>query len=610
MSESLADYCRTCSLANLSIVLLLTSGWALGGWSLVRHVFSIRPRGRLVIGLGLGLVLYITLTNLFANLLPLTLALAVASLSILIAGVWVSWKGHSRPADTLRSLWDDFRRDGLLLLVLAGSFFLFTWAQRGLALFDDYQHLPLISIMAAGDVPPHFYLNPAFKFAYHYGLQLLSASWVRVGGVFPWAAWKLGKGLAVAFSAVFAWLWVRRWVRDFLPASLGSFLLIFGGGARWLLLLVPSYGLLWLSSGVHMSNTGLDTASSLVDAIHLPWVIEGGGSCPFPFAFHNGVFVPVFFNLGSGGPLPFMTVLLLLLLVPTRRLSRWGAVVFGLCFASLALSAEHWFAFLWIGIFLVLIGYHWTHRKRLLLESKARLFQWWGILAGSAFLAAIQGGFITEALRTTISSAFGWAASSYNTHPFSLRWPPALLDAHLGELSLLDPHSLATAVIELGPVLLLGPLVVWFIIRHAPRVNWLLLGLALSSMIGLLFPIFIRYGVDRSITRMAATALWTWLAIGVPIAWYALGHAKAFWKVLAGFSYFALLFGGVVIFGVMLVSAGKEQMTYFIQPVDLQASREYWNRLPPDAQVFDVNPSRSVTLFGRIQRANVGIYEP
>jgi len=168
----LEHFCRACNLANLTALFLLTLGWALGGWSIARHAFSTQPRGRFVIGLGLGLVLYISLTNLFANLMPLTWAAALSSLSIFIVGVLVSRTRLSHPAGFFRSLWHDLRQSALMLFVLIGLAYLFTWAQRGLALFDDYLHLPLISIMAAGDVPPHFYLNPSVKFAYHYGLPL------------------------------------------------------------------------------------------------------------------------------------------------------------------------------------------------------------------------------------------------------------------------------------------------------------------------------------------------------------------------------------------------------------------------------------------------------
>jgi len=59
---------------------------------------------------------------------------------------------------------------------------------RGLAILDDYHNLPLVSMIAAGDVPPHFYLNPTNRLAYHYGLHLFSGSLVQQGGLFPWSA--------------------------------------------------------------------------------------------------------------------------------------------------------------------------------------------------------------------------------------------------------------------------------------------------------------------------------------------------------------------------------------------------------------------------------------
>ena len=69
-----------------------------------------------------------------------------------------------------------------------------------------------------------------------------------------------------------------------------------------------------------------------------------------PFAFHNGIFVPAFFTLGSTGAMPFMTILLLLLLLPRGRFSTAGLIIWSLIFATLALSAEHLFVVIWVGI--------------------------------------------------------------------------------------------------------------------------------------------------------------------------------------------------------------------------------------------------------------------
>lgn len=39
-----------------------------------------------------------------------------------------------------------------------------------------------------------------------------------------------------------------------------------------------------------------------------------------------------------------------------------------------------------------------------------------------------------------------------------MRWPPAIISSHLGELSLLNPAQLLVALLEVGPIFLLIPL--------------------------------------------------------------------------------------------------------------------------------------------------------
>jgi hypothetical protein len=329
---------RTDNLLDLVLYLLLTAAWAVGGCLLVAYAFHIRRHERLITGLAAGLLLFITLSNLLANLLPLSAAYWASALLILFAGLAaagaaLAQKASGDSAETLPHWLTSLRQRPLsaylhallstihyslstiFLLLLT---ILFTLIQRGLALFDEYLHIPLVSTMAAGDIPPHFYLNPDLRFAYHYGIQVFAASLVRIAGFFPWSAWDISRAAALAFTLVLGYLWARRMTGSALAGWLGSFLITFGGGARWLLLLLPAPWLAWLSAAVQMENTGLDTAASLAVALHRPWIIEGG-AISFPFAFHDGIFVPVTFVLGSTGALPYMTILLLLLILPLRR---------------------------------------------------------------------------------------------------------------------------------------------------------------------------------------------------------------------------------------------------------------------------------------------------
>jgi hypothetical protein len=215
---------------------LLSVLWGTGGWLLARHGFRLRASERLISGLAMGMLLFIGLSNLLANILPVVFAFWGGALLVMGLGLWAA--RHSPPRGWISR--EDLNAWPQLLILIA-LILLFQFIQRGLALFDEYLHIPLVSTMAAGNIPPHFYLNPSAKFAYHYGLQVFAASLVRLGGFSPWGAWDFSRAIAISFTLVLSWIWVFRLTRSRLAGILGSFLLIFGGGARWLLLLLPSF---------------------------------------------------------------------------------------------------------------------------------------------------------------------------------------------------------------------------------------------------------------------------------------------------------------------------------------------------------------------------------
>jgi hypothetical protein len=595
---------RTNSLIDIVLYLLLCSGWAIGGYLLVRTAFHLRRSERVLSGMGVGFLLFIGISNLFAHILQLTVAYWCASLLIFVVGVICAWRSNIQP-------WLE-KRDLHFIPLLIGLVFitvLFTLILRSESIFDDYQHLPLVSIMAAGDIPPHFYLNPDFYFAYHYGLQVFAASLVRLAGFFPWSAWDISRAFTIAFTLVLGWVWVRRVTRSRVAAWLGTILFTFGGGTRWLLLFLPAKLSAWVSHSITLVGTGHDTAATLMEALQKTWMIEGAGIASFPFAFHNGIFVPVFFTLGSTAAMPFMTVLLLLLLLPRRRFSTAGLIIWSVLFSTLALSAEHFFVVIWIGVAVTLIISMIYHKKLFKLFPKDIFVQWVTILTISALLSLVQGGFVTETARNLIASISGTVSHSYNARGFSIRWPPGLLSAHLGSLSIFIPGQLVALLAELGLALLLVPLIFTRFRKELIHKDWFFPGLSISVILSLVFPLLFQYELDRSITRMPATALWISMVLGFPILWMALPHLKTIFRVVLAIGYVIMILGGMVIFLSQLISIRHQELSYFIENIDAGYAVDYWNKLPEGAQVLDRVPERSVTIFGRITRANSGIYD-
>lgn len=580
----------------------LTALWAAGGFLLARFGLRLRPSERGITGFALGWVLWITLSNALANFMPVSLAFWAASMLMLALGVW-QWgaAGWAR-----WQFWRDLRwRQWFMLILLT---LLFGRIQQGLSLFDEYLHLPLVSVMAAGDMPPHFYLNPSVGFAYHYGLQVWAASLTRLAGLQVWSAFDLARAFAIALTFLLSWLYLRRMTRHAAVSFWGTLALLIGGGARWLLLLLPTGLLLRLGATVIPANTGADTANTLMDVLARPWVIEGGAPMPFPFAFHSGFFVPVIFVLGSTGALPFVTALLLTLLAPSLRQERWQPpllIAVMLLLASLALSAEHWFALLLPACALAAVWVTWRRRG----------FAWrsllpWGIAVFAAGLLSLwQGGYITEIFANLLARLQGVALAANNDHGFGLRFPPGLPTAHLGELSLLDWRQTFVLLLEFGPALMLLPWAFSALKRAAARRDILMLALGLSAVFNLAFVLFVRYGVDRSSTRFAALFIWLMLLLGLPYAvqtYQQARHSRGLWQG----GLVLLLTGGAVIFAIQLTALAAPQFAYFISGLDAQMAQRYWGNLPEGMQVLDADASRGVTVFGRAATAYAEIYNP
>ena len=602
------------------LVILLSAGWGIGGWLLAGSIFPLRRGERLISGLAAGWLLFITLVNFITPVLGLVAASWAASGLVLAAGLFAALRAHGgrRGRDLLARCWADVRAEWAAVVFLVALTALFSGIEHGLAVFDEDLHLPLVSVMAAGDIPPHFYLNPSQYFAYHYALQVWAATLVRLAGMYPWSALDLSKALAIAFTLVLGWVWIRRVTRSRAASWSGSLLLTFGGGARWLLLLLPADFLKNLSSAVQLNNTGANTAGSLIDALIRPWAIVGGGPLPFPFAYHNGLFVPIISILGSTGALPFLTILLLLLIVPRRELSWAGAAALTLLMANLALSAEHLFAFLWIGLAVVLLTTAWQDRRQSLpgQQQQARRLlrsvwlRWAAVLAVSAALSLVQGGFITESARSVLERWMGVAAGpAVNQYTFGLRWPPGFYTAHLGVLSVFNWRQLVVLLAEIGPALALGPLAVWMGWRGFRRGQLLQSGLAIASVLLLAFPLFTQYGVDRSITRFPGSGLWLWLLLSLPGLYLLVTRKAVLVRGLAWAGYGVTIFGALVIFAIQLVAVQAPQYSYYIDLLDSQFAHAYWNRLEPGAQVLDNIPMRAVTVFGRANTSRSSIYD-
>jgi hypothetical protein len=160
-------------------------------------------------------------------------------------------------------------------------------------------------------------------------------------------------------------------------------------------------------------------------------------------------------------------------------------------------------------------------------------------------------------------------------------------------------------LLEAGAVVFALPLVVLWGWKMVGMQRWFQAGLASMAFVSI-FMLFIRYTGDAGMTsssRLLEGLLTVCKIYSVPLAWI---FARKFGeKVKIAFLAWGMIaiFGGMVIFGIELLAIQKPVTTFFIQTLDVQMEHTYWNKLEPGALIFDPDPNRAPTVFGRLTNA-------
>ena len=590
---------RTGSVVDLLLLGLHCALWAAGGWLLACHAFRLETRERLVTGAGIGLAAYLFAANLLGRVLDPTAAFWAGAVIVLVSGV----------AAGLRSgrVWVDRRDlDAWPLAAMVGALgLLTTLVGRGLTVFDDPRNVSIISTMAAGDIPPHFFLDSSVLFNYHYGFQILGATWMRIGGLFPWSAYDLSKGLVAGLTIGLIWLVGRRLTRRWEGGLVLAFLAVFSGGARWMLLLLPPSLLAAASRGVELWGSAAASAESLWDGLGAPWIVGGGPPSPIPFAYVSGVFQPFVLAAQIGPPVLSLGFLAVLILTAGRLVGAKGWLVLSAVMAVWALTWEVSYILFAAGLMVVgLAARAWRRGPPSLKQLR------WALLAtGLSFIPAIlQGGSLSEAAKDIVRAILGSGGSGAGG--ISFRWSPVIISSHLGELSLADPLDLVVALAEMGAGLLAAPLVTWAIHRWVRSGRYVLAAIAAGSIIGFVVPWFVDYRVTRDLSRFHGFALLNWILLAIPLLTLLYRRRpEPGWAsgILAWV--FLCTFGGVVVMSSLLTALPQAVLTEKVAPLDAQMAVRFWDRLPDGAEILDSVPHRAVLLTGRLTRAANEEYE-
>jgi len=591
-------------LLPLLSVLLWVFLWSTGGFLILVNTIKTQRHETTLLGLGLGFVLQVWLANLTGRLLATIPAFWLSAGLVFAVGLALTfalktWKSAREALHFPLGQW-------LAFFVLLYAFFMIG---RGLAIFDDYQNLPVTSMLASGGIPPRFPLNPALSFDYHYLLLLNSAQWMRVGGLQPWTALDLSRAIFFSLAILYAFLLGQRLTRSSAGGVFTALFTALAGGTRWLLLFLPGRLLSAISERVTMIGSGLATDSSLKLALSKPWAIEGGGPFPFPFAYGNGFHTPAVMEHDGTG-LMGLTIALLIILFFERWKSKGAMAVVAALLAAQAITDEIWFVFFLTAFALICI-------MRLIQSGKESRRDIWISLVllalAPGLVALFQGGVLTGAASGIFSRLSGGAPAAQNQYfslGFNLRFPPAFVSAHLGTLALTNWAQTLTAIAEVGPIFLLLPLfLIWG--RKGYRAKRTIFPILALGAAASFLTIFIGYEGAAGISASKRLTLYSSVLLtlfAVPLLWYWLRRRKQCVRYLA-ISLLALcMVGGVVYFAVESAAAQVPQESYYLDKLDAAFYRKYWDALPQEAMVFDLIPSRSVTVFARPLRSNQSWY--
>jgi hypothetical protein len=585
--------------------LIWIATWFVGGFLIVVNTMKIRRHEATLLGFGVGLVLQVWLANWTGRFLEPTVAFWISSILILILGViltftYKNFRSVSKKLYFPLGYW-------LAFIFITYIFFIIG---RGLAIFDDYQNLPVTSYIASGAIPPHFVLNPEISFDYHYLMLLNAAQWMRIADLFPWTALDLTRaiyfGLFIVYSAFFG----RRITQSWIAGWLTAIFVAFAGGVRWFLLFFPETILAKISDHITMIGTGLQTANNLSEALIKNWVLEGVGPIDFPFAFGNGFHTPsVMKHDGTG--LMGLVIALLIILFFEKWKNTFGKIMVSSLLAAMALIDEIWFVFFIFSALVVFIPLILQKKQFPKKEIYTNLLLF--VLVPVLF-AIVQGGVLTgvfQAITPRISGTVESTSAQYFSFNFPVRWPPAIISAHFGTLFLTNWAQLIVAICEVGPVLFVVPLFLIFGIK-AIRFKKLIFSILVVAVVASLLTIFVEYQGSAGISaskRLTLFSIDLLILFSVPLLWYWLRTKKIQIKFFAGSLACMSMVGGLVYFSIQSISIQKPVLSYFIQLMDASVQNLYWDKLEKNAMVFDLDPKRSATIFARPLKSNLTWYQ-
>ena len=593
------------SVENIIILVIWGFLWTMGGVWILRSAFSLNEKDILIPGMGLGLIIETWFADLLARLLSVPIAFWIAAILVFLIGFCLVFRFHR---DHIKEL-SSFKISISQIVVFAVLMYVFFSIAHGLDLYDDFKILPLVSIIASGKIPPQFPLDPSIVLNEYYFQYLIGAQIMRIGSLFPWTAMNLMRSFILSVFSITLGIWVYRLIKSKLAASLAVIFKLFASGVRWILLLLPASLIDQLDQHIQRTGSGLNSGTTLGTALISPWAAQGTGPFTYPFAFVNG-FNPInILGLGRDniGPL----IIMIGLLTFNKWKSRLPAIfVMVVLIASLGLMDEILTLYLLFGLFVAFIIKSIQIKK---ITFTKDILTWLLILTAGILFSSLQGGTIASLLTQFFQKVTGGMTSPdvYHQFIFNFVFPPAIVDAHFGQLSFFNPWQLLVLLLEIGPILFIIPYVIRWGLKSAKRERWFEAGFIFTSLASFIMFFFwvTATRVDTAFNRAQDSFIFVSEIYAIPILFIIFKRISDHWKVLVGVLFFASIFSGFVIFGLEMVASQKPVLSTFINELDAKIMSKYWGKLDSKYMVFDPDPSRGVTLFGKYTNSSTDWYD-
>lgn len=576
------------------VIWFLLSG--IGGIWLARAFFRLNSSNEeTLIGISIGLISVTWIINLLGRVVPMFTACLLAAGILFLAGLISNFP---KKAADIKGLFL-FKMDHWLGLTILVLFLIFFSIGVGMGIYDENPVLPLVSQMAAGDIPPHFALDPKVVYNYHYFPYLFSAQIMRVGDFFPWTALDMQRSIFLVLSLVLIGLWVNRITHNRLAGIAAGVFAFFAGGTRWLLLLLPAQVIDALGNSISRLDSGLNSGETLRIALTNPWAAQGTGPYSIPFAYANGFNGSAVIGLGATN---YTVMFFAIFLMTFNRWKGWKSIFINIILlATLGFVHEISYVMVFLGALIVTLVSMILNRT---LKIPRQMLYLIIALFISGIIVLFQGGVITGIFQQLINhpQLVEGMEESYQSVAFSFTFPPQIVDAHLGALSLLNPLNLFVILIEIGPMLFLLPAALTWGVKAVKTTRWfeaILIAMIIISLSLSFFQMSMKAGSLGAIARAQNFFLVILKFFAVPIILIWLMKQSQTRKIIIYCLFAITIFGGIVVFGLEMLAMQKPILSMGYDALDAKILRNYWNKLDDQYLVFDSKPIRAAVLFGR-----------